>query len=107
MFSNLNYIYFQISRLDLRFEIQMDFQEIKVLGISITVPYYFLISREIISNRWHGRPVASGGAGGACAPPLFGRSVNPISTREGHIHAHQIILAPPGFKIFLRPCVDT
>ena len=30
-----------------------------------------------------GRPVASRGAGGARAPPLFGRSVNPISTRGG------------------------
>ena len=29
------------------------------------------------------RPVASGGAGGARAPPLFGRSANPISTRGG------------------------
>ena len=41
-------------------------------------------------------PVAIGGAGGACAPPLFGRSVNPISTRGVH-YPHPVI------KIF-RPC---
>ncbi len=29
------------------------------------------------------RPVASGGAGGARAPPVFGRSLNPISTMRG------------------------
>ena len=27
------------------------------------------------------RPVVPGGAGGAMAPPFFGRSVNPISTK--------------------------
>ena len=36
-------------------------------------------------------------------PPDFGRSVIPISTRVGY--AHQIILAPPDFQTFLRPCV--
>ena len=29
------------------------------------------------------RHVSNGGAGGAYAPPVFGRSVNPISTRGG------------------------
>ena len=29
------------------------------------------------------RPVVPGGAGGVMAPPIFGASVNPISTRKG------------------------
>jgi hypothetical protein len=34
----------------------------------------------------HGlRPVVPWGAGGAMAPPNFGRSVNPISTKEGSL----------------------
>ena len=48
------------------------------------------------------RGVVPGGAGGAMAPPDFGRSVNTISTR-GAEYAHQIILAPPDFQTFLRP----
>ena len=43
------------------------------------------------------------GAGGVMAPPDSGRSVNPILTR-GAGYAHQIILAPPDFQTFLRPC---
>ena len=35
------------------------------------------------------RPVVPGGAGGAMAPPIFGRSINPISTK-GADYAHQI-----------------
>ena len=31
------------------------------------------------------RPVVPGGAGGAMAPPDFGRSVNPISTKGGRL----------------------
>ena len=31
------------------------------------------------------RPVIHGGAGGAMAPPDFGRSVNPISTKGGRL----------------------
>ena len=55
-------------------------------------------------RQWpHGRPVVHGGAGGAMAPPDFGRSVNPIST-WGTDYAHQIILAPPDFQTYQRPC---
>ena len=32
---------------------------------------------------------------GGNAQPDFGKSVNPISTKGGADHAHQIILAPP------------
>ena len=41
--------------------------------------------------------------GVAMAPPDFGRSVEPILTK-GADYAHQIILAPPDFQTFLRPC---
>ena len=40
------------------------------------------------------------GAGGA---PIFGRSVNPISTRGGADYAHHITTCPPHSLIF-RPC---
>ena len=43
------------------------------------------------------RPVASGGAGGARAPPVFGRTVNPISTR-GADYAHHITTGRPGLS---------
>ena len=36
------------------------------------------------------------------APPDFGRTINPISTK-GADYAHQIILAPPDFQTFRRP----
>jgi hypothetical protein len=45
----------------------------------------------------HIRAVASGGAGGAKAPPVFGRSVNPISTR-GDTLSPPSTSSPPGFS---------
>ena len=45
------------------------------------------------------------GAGGA---PIFGRSVNPISTRGGADYAHHITTCPPplpDFQTLRRPCV--
>ena len=38
-----------------------------------------------IVSMLHGRTVVPGGARGAMAPPDFGRSVNPISTRRGRL----------------------
>ena len=43
------------------------------------------------------RSVASGGRGGRAAPPVFDRSVNPISTR-GTRYAHHVATCPPGFS---------
>ena len=43
------------------------------------------------------RDAAREGAGGAAAPPDFGRSVNPISTRGGADYAHHSATCPPGF----------
>ena len=43
------------------------------------------------------RPVVPGGAGGAMAPPDFGRSVNPISTRWGRLCPPNNI-GTPGFS---------
>ena len=44
-----------------------------------------------------GRAVASGGAVGAQAPPVFGRSVSPISTRGGTFSPPSIA-SPPRFS---------
>ena len=41
------------------------------------------------------RPVVQGGADGAIAPPDFGKSVNPISTRRADIP--KLLLVPPDF----------
>ena len=49
------------------------------------------------------RGVVPGGAGGAMAPPDFGRSVNSISTR-GQIMPTYLLLEPPDFQTFRRPC---
>ena len=45
------------------------------------------------------RAIASGGTGGggALVPAVFGRSVNPISTR-GTDYAHLCTTCPPGFS---------
>ena len=67
---------------------------LKEVGLKIQI--HFKSSMNPKSNK---RPVV---AGVAMAPPDFGRSVNPISTR-GADYAHQIILAPPDFQTFLRP----
>ena len=44
------------------------------------------------------RPVVPGGAEGAMAPPDFGRSVKPISTRRDRLYMPTTLLAaPPDF----------
>ena len=43
------------------------------------------------------RPVLSGGRGGHAPPPVFGRTVNPISTR-GTDYAHHSTECPTGFS---------
>ena len=43
------------------------------------------------------RGVDPGGAGGAMAPPDFGRSVKPFSTK-GTDYAHLITIGTPGFS---------
>ena len=49
---------------------------IPVLAIcTVSAVFFMLTLKELISER---RPVVPGGAGGAMAPPFFGRSVNPI-----------------------------
>ena len=47
----------------------------------------------------NGRPVASGGAGGA---PVFGRSIQRISTRVGTL-SPPITTSPPDFQTLRRP----
>ena len=51
------------------------------------------------------RPVVHGDAGGAMVPPDFGRSVT-LSQPRGADYAHQILLAPPDFQTFRRPCLN-
>ena len=47
----------------------------------------------------------SRGAGGAMAPPCFGITVSPISTRGAyHTPNMHYYLAPPDFQALLRPC---
>ena len=41
------------------------------------------------------RAVVSGGAGGALAPPEFGRSLNPIPAKGGQIMPTTLLAAPP------------
>ena len=49
------------------------------------------------------RAIASRGAGGAIAPPVLGRSVNPISTR-GDTLSPPSTTSPPDFQTLQRPC---
>ena len=46
-----------------------------------------------------------GGQGGHCPPPIFGRSVNPILTRESRF-SHLLLLAPPMFFTIRHHWVD-
>ena len=60
--------------------------------------WHAVICRESVCIMSH-RPVIPAGAGGAMAPPDFGRSVNPISTRRGrlcplHYYWHPGIFRP-------------
>ena len=55
------------------------------------------VIKQTFENGPHVRPVVPGGALGAMAPPDFGRSVNPISTR-GTDFAHLITNGTPGFS---------
>ncbi len=48
------------------------------------------------------RHAPSGGAGGAYAPPDFGGSVNPISTRGAH-YPHPLLPAPQIFRLWDMP----
>ena len=57
-----------------------------------------------IAPAFNYRPVVSGGAGGAMAPPDFGRSVNHISTGGDRLcPPNYYVLAPPDFQTFRRP----
>ena len=52
------------------------------------------------------RGVVPGGAGGAChGTPDFGKSVNPISTRETD-YAHIITTGTPGFSVLPTALLD-
>jgi len=46
-----------------------------------------------------------GGTLGASAPPMFGRTVNPISTRGADYALHSTT-SPPNFQTLRRPCFD-
>ena len=56
-----------------------------------------LFKEESSETDYAYRGVVPGGVGGAMAPPDFGRSVNPISTR-GTDYAHLITIGTPGFS---------
>ena len=49
------------------------------------------------------RAVASRGQGGSSPPPVFDRSVNPISTRGSH-SPHPVLPAHLDFQTLRRPC---
>ena len=46
----------------------------------------------------HAGPSQAGGAGGAIALPVFGQTVNPISTRGTDYTYHSTTSPPPGFS---------
>ena len=52
------------------------------------------------------RPVAWEGLGGASVPPVFGRSVNPLSTRGGAHYPHPVLQAPRIFRPCDGPAID-
>ena len=55
--------------------------------------------KELVNSTNSVRAVASGGAGGrGLSPPVFGRSVNPISTRGGTLSPPSTKSLPPGFS---------
>ena len=57
------------------------------------------------------RAVASGGGGGGglgglALPPVFGQTVNPISTR-GADYTHHSTTSPPDFQTLRRACLSS
>ena len=65
------------------------------LGLQRVFPEWSLSDLTRFSIQF--RAVVSGGVGGALAPPEFGSSVNPITTR-GADYAHNFTASPPGFE---------
>ena len=55
-----------------------------------------LVNLDINRNESYTGMHQAGGAGEAYAPPVFGGSVNPISTRGAH-YPHPLLPAPPDF----------
>ena len=53
------------------------------------------------------RPVVPGGAEGAMAPPYFGRSVNPISTRGSRLCSHITTGTPGSSELPTALTIDT
>ena len=56
-------------------------------------------TQGLIFFKWQGR--RKGRTLGASAPPMFGRKVNPISTR-GAVYAHPILVFTPSFESHRR-----
>ena len=89
------------------FSVQKENVCVNLLNFSL-FHHVFISSLDMFKNcinSYQIRPVASGGARGACASLLFGRSVNPISTREGGTFSpHLVLRAPLDFQTLRRPC---
>ena len=58
---------------------------------------------ELLDEFFFFRPVVPGGAGGAMAPPDFGRSVNPILTRRGRLCPPHYYCHPRIFRLSYGP----
>ena len=68
--------------------------------------YCYLISIYFLINSAIAGMSQTGGQGGAYAPPVFGRSVNPISTRGAH-YPHPVLHAPPpDFQTLRHACTQ-
>ena len=66
---------------------------------------YHLVYVYVVVHKIN-RGVVPGGAGDAMTPPDLADQLS-LSQPEGTDYAHQIILAPPDFQTFLRPCISS
>ena len=62
-----------------------------------SITFWYFSTCEIFT-----RAVASGGA---LAPPVFGQTVNPISTKGSDYAHHSNPSPPPDFQTLRRPCI--
>ena len=80
----------------------IDFLDFYYVNVHSEMIFSYCVELDWQNNHTTCMGVVPGDAGGAMAPPDFGRSVTPISTKGGRLC--QIILAPSDFQTFRRPC---
>ena len=80
----------------------MRIQSVPFCSILVCKNFILIYQQSVFTNTGPSQAGGPGGGGGTC-PPLFGGSVNPISTRGAH-SPHIVLRAPSDFQTLRRSC---